>query len=451
MFICSYISISVKNKVFFVTYQKYTYFNFAFTLKYNSFLLDIYKNSFYHDRQLLKGYMMNLQTIKPFITKKNTILGTTVLITIIWVGHALFFNANSEEYKTQPLIIGDITESITASGTINPLSTVSIGTQASGRIAEIYVDYNSEVKEGQLLALIDQDNAKANVAQREAALEIAKAQVAVEENNIKYYKKALDRISKLNASKYSTEKELEAAERDYENSIAQLALEQAQVKQAEASLNSAKTELSYTEIKSPVNGIVISKAVEVGQTVAASFSTPELFSVAEDLTKMQIEASVVEADIAKVKEGQTARFSVDSYTDEYFFGKVVQVRNEAVSTSNVVSYTVVIEIDNSELKLKPGMTANVEIITAEKKDILLAPNQALRFYMDDSDNAKRYQDRGLWVIRNGKPQRVVIKIGVSDDSNTQIFSDELQSGDKVITAKTASKEQQKAMRMRMPR
>lgn len=394
---------------------------------------------------------MNLQTIKPYLSKKNLIIGTAGLVAAVVLYKTFVASPVSQEFKTQPLILGDITESITASGTINPLSTVSIGTQASGRIAEIYVDYNSEVKEGQLLALIDQDNAKANVAQREAALEIAKAQVAVEENNIKYYKKTLDRISKLNASKYSTEKELEAAERDYDNALAQLVLEQAQVKQAEASLNSAKTELSYTEIKSPVNGIVISKAVEVGQTVAASFSTPELFSVAEDLTKMQIEASVVEADIAKVKEGQTARFSVDSYTDDFFFGKVVQVRNEAVSTSNVVSYTVVIEIDNSELKLKPGMTANVEIITAEEKGVLLAPNQALRFYMDDGDNAKRYQDRGLWVIRNGKPQRIVIKIGVSDDSNTQIESTELQAGDNVIVSRNSSKEQSKTMRMRMPR
>lgn len=385
-------------------------------------------------------------------TKKKTltIVGTCALIVL--AGTSMISKPNnSQNYKTQPLKIGDITDSITASGTINPLSTVSIGTQASGRIAEIYIDYNSEVKEGQLLALIDQDNAKANVAQKEASLEIAKAQVAVEENNIKYYKKALDRISKLNASKYSTEKELEAAERDYDNAVAQLTLEKAQVKQAEASLNSAKTELSYTEIKSPVDGVVISKSVEVGQTVAASFSTPELFSVAEDLTKMQIEASVVEADIAKVKDGQIARFTVDSYADDYFYGKVVQVRNEAVTTSNVVTYTVVVEIDNSALQLKPGMTANVEIITAEEKDVLLAPNQALRFYMDDSDTAKRYQNRGVWIMRDGKPTRVSVKIGVSDDNNTQIISDELKAGDEVIVSKVSTNEKGMKMRMRMPR
>lgn len=395
---------------------------------------------------------MNMKINQKKITAKH-IAYIVIAAIIIWLCKSLWLNKQMPaKYQTQPLTIGKITENITASGTINPLSTVSIGTQASGRIAEIYVDYNSEVKQGQLLALIDQDNAKANVAQREAALEIAKAQVEVVENNIKYYKKTLDRISKLNASKYSTQKELEAAERDYDNAVAQLSLEKAQVKQAQASLNSAQTELSYTEIKSPVDGIVISKAVEVGQTVAASFSTPELFSVAEDLTKMQIEASVVEADIAKVKEGQKVRFNVDSYADEYFYGHVVQVRNEAVTTSNVVSYTVVIEIDNSEMKLKPGMTANVEIITADIENALLAPNQALRFYMEDNGTLKRYQDRGVWTIRQGKPVRISVKIGISDDINTQIISDELHAGDMVIVAKSGTdNKNQRSMRMRMPR
>lgn len=383
---------------------------------------------------------------------KKYLIYIIALLAIVGISYKLLNRSTGGTvYKTQKIENGDIMESITASGTINPLSTVSVGSQASGRIAEIYVDYNSVVKKGQLLALIDQENAKATVQQREAALEIAKAQVAVEENNIKYYKKALNRISKLNASKYSTEKDLEAAERDYDNSVAQLALEQAQVKQAQASLDSAKTELSYTEIKAPVDGIVISKAVEVGQTVAASFETPEIFSVAEDLTKMQIEASVVEADIAKVKEGQKVRFTVDSYADDYFYGVVTQVRNEATTTSNVVTYTVVIGIDNTEMKLKPGMTANVEIITAEEKGVMLVPNQALRFYIDDSDNAKRYKDRGVWIMKNGKPERVTVKIGVSDDDNTQILESSLKIGDAVIIGKELSAADTQKMRLRMPR
>ena len=395
-------------------------------------------------------YQKTKEKIKATPRKKLLIYAVAAVVVLFGIFKLWPNSATRGDFKTAQVIQTDITESITASGTINPLSTVSIGTQASGRIAEIYVDYNSEVKEGQLLALIDQDNAKAAVAQREASLEIAEAQVAVEENNIKYYKKSLDRISKLNASKYSTTKELEAAERDYDNAVAQLALEKAQVKQAQASLNSAKTELSYTEIKSPVNGIVISKAVEVGQTVAASFSTPELFSVAEDLTKMQIEASVVEADIAKVKDGQKVRFTVDSYPDEFFEGVVTQVRNEAITTSNVVSYTVVIGIDNTSMKLRPGMTANVEIITAEAKGITAVPNQALRFYMDDGEGVKRYADRGIWVLKGRTPERISVEIGVSDDSNTQVISDQLSVGDKVILSKSDTEVTRK-MRLRMPR
>ena len=194
--------------------------------------------------------------------------------------------------------------------------------------------------------------------------------------------------------------------RDYNNSVVQLELRKAEVSQAEAALKSAEIDLKYTKIISPVDGIVVSKEVEVGQTVAASFQTPTLFNVAEDLTKMQIETSVVEADIAKVKEGQTVEFSVDSYPDEIFKGIVTQVRNEAITTSNVVTYEVIIEIDNRELKLKPGMTANVEIITAEEKGVLLVPNKALRFFIEDEDGTtKRYKDKGLWILKSGVPVR----------------------------------------------
>ncbi|MBQ7659342.1 MAG: efflux RND transporter periplasmic adaptor subunit [Alphaproteobacteria bacterium] len=357
-------------------------------------------------------------------------------------------NENKAELVTSEARLGKIRQTVTASGVINPLSTVTIGTQVSGTVKEIYVDYNSQVHEGQLLALIDPDVFEATVAQREAALEIAKAQVDVQENDIIYYEKALNRIKKLKDSKYSTDKELEAAQRNFDNAVAQLKLQKAQVKQAEAALKSAQTELKYTKITSPVDGIVISKSVEVGQTVAASFSTPELFSVAEDLSQMEIEASVVEADIAKVAVGQPVHFSVDSFPNDTFLGTVKQVRNKALTTSNVVTYSVIIAIDNSDLKLKPGMTANVEIITAQKENALLVPNAALRFYMDDN---KRYQEKGIWVLKKGKPQRIAIKEGISDDENTEIMSDEISTGDKVIVAKKGAGNKNMGMRLRMPR
>ena len=370
---------------------------------------------------------------------------------ILIIAAFVYFNKSKEStpvYDTVKLEYGKISQSVTASGVINPLSTVTIGTQVSGTIKEIYVDFNSEVKQNQLLALIDPDVFEANVAQRQAALEIAEAQLNIQENDIIYYKKTLDRILKLKNAKYSTEKELESAQRNYDNAVAQLKLQKAQVKQAKASLDSAQTELRYTKITSPVDGIVISKSVEVGQTVAASFSTPELFSVAEDLTKMEIEASVVEADVAKVAVGQDVFFNVDSYPDKTFKGIVKQVRNQAVTTSNVVTYSVIIEIDNSNLLLKPGMTANVEIITAHKDNALIVPNAALRFYLDEN---QRYKEKGVWTLNNDTPERIVITEGISDDNNTEIISDKLKVGDKIIVSKQLNDKDKRATRLRMPR
>ena len=354
-------------------------------------------------------------------------------------------------YVTQKVAKGDITEKITATGTINPISTVNIGTQVSGTISEILVDYNTKVTKGQLLAQIDPALFEATVAQRRAALDIAKAQVDVVDNDIVYYKKHLSRIRKLNTSKYSADSELESAQRDYDNAVVQKKLREAEVQQAQAALDSAEIDLKYTKIVSPVDGIVVSKEVEVGQTVAASFQTPTLFNVAEDLTKMQIETSVVEADIAKVKEGQTVEFSVDSYPDEIFYGIVTQVRNEAITTSNVVTYEVIIEIDNHDLKLKPGMTANVQIITAEKQGVFLVPNKALRvFIQDENGEVKRYKDKGLWILKNGQPQRISIATGAADDDQTEVSSPEINENTAVILEKNnVSDDKKSKMRMRL--
>lgn len=386
---------------------------------------------------------------------KKSVKWLLILLAAAGVGYYFSENRDEElEFATQKLSRGNITEKVTASGIINPISTINVGTQVSGTIKEIYVDYNSEVKKNQMLALIDPDLFEAKVAQQRAALDIAKAQVLLQESTVKYNEKNLKRIRKLNNQKYSADKELDLAEKDYDTSIAQLALNKAQVEQAEASLQSAETELRYTKIISPVDGIVVSKAVEVGQTVAASFQTPTLFNVAEDLTKMQIEASVVEADIAKVKEGQVVEFSVDSFPDEIFYGIVTQVRNEAITTSNVVTYEVIIEIDNRDLRLKPGMTANVEVITAQKENVLLVPNKALRFTYDDGGSAvkKRYKDRGLWILEDGKPVRVSILTGVYDDEFTEVSGAELKEGEEVILEeKNSAAAKAKAMRMRMPR
>ena len=378
------------------------------------------------------------------------LLAGTVLSGVAW--YVLKPEALPESYVLAQVEKGGIIQKITASGIINPSSTIAIGTQVSGTIAEILVDYNTLVKKDQLLAQIDPALFEATVAQRKAALDIAKAELEVVKNDIVYYKKHLNRIKKLNTSKYSTDKDLESAQRDYDNAVAQKSLKEAQISQAAASLKQAEVDLHYTRIVSPVDGIVISKEVEVGQTVAASYQTPTLFNVAEDLTKMQIEASVVEADIAKVKEGQHVDFGVDSFPDEVFHGVVTQVRNNPITTSNVVTYEVIIEIDNRDLKLKPGMTAHVEIITAKKEEVLLVPNKSLRFFVEDENgNTKRYADRGIWTLQNGKPHRVSVTIGVSDENKTEITSGEVRENMEVIIERKNNKENNPQFRMRMPR
>ncbi len=378
-----------------------------------------------------------------------------LVLAVVVAGVWFWWNGNENDeigYITRKPKRGEIVEKVTASGIINPISTVNIGTQVSGTIAEIFVDYNTPVKQGQLLAQIDPALFEATVAQRKAALNIAKAELEVVENDIVYYKKHLDRIKKLNKSQYSTDKELETAQRDYDNAVVQKALKEAQIQQAEASLQQAEIDLRYTKIVSPVEGIVVSKEVEVGQTVAASFQTPTLFNVAEDLTSMQIEASVAEADIAKVKEGQTVEFSVDSFPDEVFYGLVTQVRNNPITTSNVVTYEVIIEINNKEQKLKPGMTANVEVITAQKDNVLLVPNKALRFFItDENGETQRYKDKGIWLLENGKPVRISVVAGVSDEDNTEIISDKVTENSDVIIEKSSVKENANNTKLRMPR
>lgn len=380
---------------------------------------------------------------------KKLLLTALIIGLAVW-GATAFRNRSHDvaDFVTKRLEKGAIVETVTATGTITPISNIDVGTQVSGRIQEIFVDYNSQVQKGQLLALIDPSSFESNVAKEKANLEVAKAQVLVAKASRDYYKKHLERITKLNKQSYSADKELDEAQKDYDTSVAQMALYQAQVEQAQAALDYNLIQLGYTKIISPVDGMIVSKNIEAGQTVAASFETPTLFNVAEDLTKMKIEASVVEADIAKVKEGQTVEFSVDSYPDEIFTGTVTQVRNEAVTNSNVVTYEVIIEVDNSDLKFKPGMTANVEIITASKNDILVSPNKALRFSIDNGET--RYKDKGLWILDNGQPRRLAVITGIYDDDSIEVSGPDLQEGMEVIVERSETAKKP-AMRMRMPR
>lgn len=382
--------------------------------------------------------------------KKKGLIILGIIFIIIAVSVLINMNANKEQYKTRALKKRTIVQSVFASGTVNPVITVSIGSQVSGTIKELYVDFNSEVKKGQLLAQIDPALFEARVNESRASLNNAQANYervkSVMENDLKTY----NRYKALYERKFVAKSELDLAESTYKADVASLNAAKAQIAQAKATLDNNLTNLRYTRIISPVDGIVVSRSVDVGQTVAASFQTPTLFSVAQDLTKMQIDTSVVEADIGRVKVGQDVEYTIYGYPDETFTGKVSQVRISPTTVQNVVTYNVVIIIDNKDLKLIPGMTANVSIITNKKENVLCVDNRALKFSPQTTKDGakKKYQEYGVWILEKNKPKRVTVQIGASDENYTEITSDELKEGDRVIISSTSKGKAAVKRRMR---
>lgn len=352
---------------------------------------------------------------------------------------------NKAEYIKEPIQARTITQIVEATGTIEPINTVSIGSQVSGRIEQIFVDYNTQVEKGQQLAQIDTSLFEAQLQQAKANINNAQATLAKNKALLEYDTKTYHRYKNLYDRNLVSKNDLDSAESAYKSDLAQVAAAKAQIMQAQANFATASANMGYTKIVSPVKGTVISKEVEVGQTVAASFQTPTLFTVAEDLTKMRIETSVSEADIGKVKEGQEVEYTLDGYPDSVFKGVVTQVRLSPTTESNVVTYTVVIEVENEEGKLLPGMTANVSIITGKKENILTVPNVALKFTV--AGNKQKYDKKGIWIDKKGKPVRVNIETGVSDDSYSEIISDEIKEGDVVYVRNLAGGKKQQQMRV----
>ena len=380
--------------------------------------------------------------------KKKTIIISVIAIVIIAAG--LFFylkgNGKNTAYKTEKISRGEIKAIVTATGTVNAVTTVSVGTQVSGTIRRLLVDYNSPVKKGQLLAQIDPSTFQAQVDQASANLLSAKANMEKAAVATLDARRTLQRNKELFAQNFIARSDLDTAETNAQSAEAQQRVNQAQVEQAQAALKIAETNLQYTNIISPVNGTVISRSVDIGQTVAASFQTPTLFSIAQDLTKMQIDTNVDEADIGKVKVGQDVSFNVDAYPDTIFAGKVAVVRNAPITVSNVVTYDVVIQVDNSQLKLKPGMTANVSITIETRPNVLRIPNAALRFKPAEvTGKSEKPQDKQgmkgtkVWILENGKPKPVKVIIGLSDGNYTEISNGELEEGKEIITDSLNSK------------
>nr|MBI3614318.1 efflux RND transporter periplasmic adaptor subunit [Nitrospirota bacterium] len=389
---------------------------------------------------------------------RKTVWILTVLAVGLAVGGYVFFSGERKvpiRYRTAPLERGTVVSAVSATGTINPVVSVQVGSQVSGMILSLHADYNSIVKAGDVVARIDPSPFKARRDQAAANLEITKASAAKARTDLAQRKRELDRLKTLIDRQFVSQNDVDVAVTAYQGAQAQLDVADAQVKQAEATLSSADLDLKYTVIRSPVNGIVIARNVEVGQTVAASFATPNLFLIALDLTQMQVDTNVSESDIGGIAEGKEATFTVDAYPGERFRGQVRQVRNAPISVQNVVTYNVVIGVDNKDLRLKPGMTANVSIVVARKDNALTAPNAALRFTPPRAERGEgkpagggepgaaparpaSAKTRGpaekkVWRVgASGDPEALAIQSGISDGNVTEIVDSELKDGDQVI-------------------
>jgi HlyD family secretion protein len=346
-------------------------------------------------------------------------------------------------YVTASVTQGSVTRVVSGSGTVNPVLTVIVGTYVSGVIQSISCDFNTEVKKGQLCAKIDPRPYQTQVNQAAANVATAKAQLVKDRANLTYSQVSYQRNSKLLERGGASQEALDIAKNAYDQAQAQIVFDEASIKQHEAALEAAQVNLEYTEIISPVDGTVVSRDVTVGQTVAASFQTPTLFLIATDLTKMEVDTNVSESDIGAVKTGDKTTFTVEAYPERIFEGVVTQVRQAPQTVQNVVTYDVVVGVENKDLLLKPGMTATTRIVTAERGNVLRVPDQALRFSPVGLGTASGQsglpsgQGR-VWVMNDGWPQEVSLKLGLDDDTYTEVVEGTLKLGDEVIVGGQSS-------------
>jgi HlyD family secretion protein len=389
--------------------------------------------------------------------KRRIVVAAVAALALLVVGWRVLRRPAAPRYETVAADRGPVVARVTASGTLSALVTVQVGSQVSGRIQAVLVDFNSRVRRGQVIARIDPqlfeaavEQAKANLMAADGNLLRAKAQAIDAERQAK-------RTRALADQKLVAVAEAETAESTADAARAGVAAAEGSVAQARAALNQAQVNLGYTAIVSPTDGVVISRNVDVGQTVAASLQVATLFVIAEDLARMQVDTSVSEADVGKLHAGMPATFTVDAFPGERFEGKVRQVRNAATTVQNVVTYDAVIDVANPELKLRPGMTANVTFVWAERRDALRIPNAALRFKPPEGlvpaarpaggegpaaargpapqtrDDAREAASRRTaWVLRGGKPEPVALRVGITDGSFTEVLEGSLAPGDPCI-------------------
>lgn len=391
---------------------------------------------------------------------RRAILIISVLAVGLTIGGYVFFNGERKtpvRYRSAAVERGPVISLVTATGTINPVVSVQVGTQVSGMIKSLHADFNSVVKAGDIVAVIDPEPLRARRDQAASNLDMSKANVARARTDLAQRMRELDRVKSLVAQQFVSQNDVDVAVTNFQAAEAQMNVAAAQVKQAEAALNAVELELKYTVIRSPVNGIVVARNVEVGQTIAASFATPNLFLIALDLTKMQVDTNVSESDIGGITEGKEATFTVDAYPGYQFSGTIRQVRLAPINVQNVVTYNVVVNVDNQDLRLKPGMTANVSIVVAQRDAVLKVPNAALRFTPPTSGQVDRTKlggtptkekgvaqvagggkgaiasSRTVWQQGlSGELEPIHVHTGISDGVVTEILSEELSEGTLVV-------------------
>jgi HlyD family secretion protein len=401
--------------------------------------------------------------------KKYLIILTVALLISGIAGFFYLKRTPEVSYKTVKIERGAIVSTVAATGNLSAVTTVQVGTQVSGTIQKLYVDYNSRVKKGQAIAEIDPSLFNASVEQSQGNFLSADANLQKARVTLADAERTYNRNRKLLADGIISQGDMDVAETAFQSAKAGVKAAEGSVAQTRGALLQSKTNLRYSVIRSPVDGVIISRAVDVGQTVAASFQTPTLFTIAQDLTKMQIEVSVDEADISRIKLDQKATFTVDSYPEQSFKGKVVQIRNAPIITQNVVTYITVVNVDNSDLKLKPGMTANVSIEVAKKDDVLKLPPAALRFKpKSKTEESKQARPAGstpgsgpregggkpggrkgaggqqVYTLKDNKPVAVPVKTGIANNSAIELLESTLKEGDEVITEQIGGDTKKKA-------
>jgi HlyD family secretion protein len=375
----------------------------------------------------------------PALKRKTTtrwVAGAVASLVLAAAASAIWWsvgNGAAVHYATMPVTIGPIARSVSATGAVNPELTIIVGTYVSGVIQELSCDYNTQVKRGQTCARIDPRPYQSAVDQAKANLAVAQAQLEKDKASLTYARLTLGRLATLVQTSAVSKDAYDNAKSVYEQALAQITFDEATIQQRQAALDAAQVNLDYTNIISPVDGTVVSRNVTMGQTVAASFQTPTLFLIATDLTRMQVDANVSESDIGGIKNGDKATFTVDAYPKRLFEGTVTQVRQSPQTVQNVITYDVVISVDNSDLALKPGLTAATRIIIDRRSEVLRVPNQALRYVPTGTALGETKQPR-VWVLRDGTPTPVQVTVGLDDDDFTEIVQGELKPDDKVIVA-----------------